>query len=66
MPASPTLWRLRKKRHKFQARLYSKTLARKKEERERGKGKKKRNVKRKIFHTLIIFKYALTSENMFP
>lgn len=41
MPASPTLWRLRKKRHRFQARLYSKTLARKKEERERGKGKKK-------------------------
>lgn len=49
MPTSPTLWRLRKKRHKFQARLHSKTLARKKEERERGKGKKKRKKKEKYF-----------------
>lgn len=56
MPTFPTLWRLRKKRHKFQTRLYSKTLARKKEERERGKGKKKRKEKRKIFYKLIIFK----------
>lgn len=52
MPTSPTLCRLRKKRHKFQTRPYSKTLARKKEERE---GKERRKEKRKIFHRLIIF-----------